>query len=169
VIVAPSVRLCITLWLPRWRTATNPLSSRIRQTCDPEKTRSLPNRYFDLGYKNLAMKAPRRLSRIGGLEEQGERLDEVRSGILNRRTLAGYIELGTQRYKPFVFTLDNRGQTSGLLHDPSVQPQAGLPDARTARSRSARHPTGMLCGRDYFALNRFSASGQFTTLHHAPM
>jgi len=41
--VEPSSRSCITTWLPRRRTSTNPLSPRMRQTCRPESLRSLPN------------------------------------------------------------------------------------------------------------------------------
>jgi hypothetical protein len=35
-----------------------PFCSRIRQTSEPERTRSLPNRYLDLSYKDLAVSPP---------------------------------------------------------------------------------------------------------------
>ena len=56
-------------WLPRWRTATNPFCSRVRQSSEPERTRSLPNRDLNLSCKNFAMKAPRDLGRGGSFEE----------------------------------------------------------------------------------------------------
>ncbi len=47
---------CITMWLPRRRTSTKPCLDKIAHTSLPERTRSLPNCYLNLGYKNLAMK-----------------------------------------------------------------------------------------------------------------
>jgi hypothetical protein len=55
----------MTRWLPRWRTATNPFCSRIRQTSDPERTRSLPNRDLNLSHENLAARAPGDFGRGG--------------------------------------------------------------------------------------------------------
>jgi hypothetical protein len=45
-------------WLPRCRTATNPFCSRMRQTSEPESTRSLPNRYLNLRYEDLVVGSP---------------------------------------------------------------------------------------------------------------
>jgi hypothetical protein len=47
----------------------NPCCSRIRQTSEPERTRSLPNRHLDLSHENFAMKTPGDFGRGGSLEE----------------------------------------------------------------------------------------------------
>jgi hypothetical protein len=57
VLVEPSIRSCITMWLPRRRTSTNPLSPRIRQTCRPESLSSLPNLEVEVGDIDLSMEA----------------------------------------------------------------------------------------------------------------
>jgi hypothetical protein len=69
VIVVSRVRFCMMRWLPRCRTATNPLCSRIWQTSSPERTRSLPNRNLDLGDEDLTVEAPGYFGRVGRLEE----------------------------------------------------------------------------------------------------
>jgi len=96
-------------WLPRWRTIANPFCSRIRQTSEPERTRSLPNRHLNLSHEDFVVKAPRDFGRVGRFEEQRERLDEVGSRFFNRRTLARNIELRAQRHKSVLLTLDDRG------------------------------------------------------------
>jgi hypothetical protein len=58
VIVDPSIRFCMILWLPRWRAATNPFCSRIPQISEPDRTRSLPNRYLNLRYEYFAAESP---------------------------------------------------------------------------------------------------------------
>jgi hypothetical protein len=55
VTVVPSFCNCMILWLPRWRTATNPCRSSILQTSGPERTRSLPNGHLDLSDEDLAV------------------------------------------------------------------------------------------------------------------
>jgi hypothetical protein len=57
------------------RTAMKPWLSRIRQTSEPERTRSLPNRYLNLRYEDFAVKPPRDLRGIRSLEEQSKGLD----------------------------------------------------------------------------------------------
>ena len=83
----------------------NPANFRAR------KDSKLPNRYLDLSDKNVAVEPARNLGRVRRLEEQGKRLDKVRPGFLDRRSLTRDIELGTKRHKPIVFPLDNRSQT----------------------------------------------------------
>ena len=67
---APSV-FCMTTWLPRLLTSSNPCAARIRQTCRPERTRSLPNRNLDLGHVDLGAQAPLDFLGGGRLEEKG--------------------------------------------------------------------------------------------------
>jgi hypothetical protein len=107
-------------WLPCWRTAANPCCSRIRQTSEPERTRSLLNRHLNLSHENLVVKAPDDFGRGGRFEEQRERFNEVDSRFFNRRTLARDIEFRAQRHKPVILTFDNRGQALRWLHDPSL-------------------------------------------------
>jgi hypothetical protein len=56
-------------WLPRWRTATNPFRSRIRQTSSPDRTRSLPNRNLNLRNEDLTAESSGHFGWVGGLEE----------------------------------------------------------------------------------------------------
>ena len=65
VMVVVSRVFCMIRWLPCWRTVTNPCCSRIRQTSEPERTRSLPNRHLNLGDKNLVVKAAADFGRRG--------------------------------------------------------------------------------------------------------
>src|SRR5258708_9117919 len=95
-------------WLPRWRTAVNPFCSRIRQISKPDRTRSLPNRYLDLSYKDFVVKT---FGDFGGgsrFEEQRESFDEIRSRFFNGCTLTRNVEFRTQRHKTIVFAFDNR-------------------------------------------------------------
>src|SRR5258707_12269266 len=96
-------------WLPCWRTAANPFCSRMRQTSEPERTRSLPTRHLNLSHENFVVKTPGDFGWSGRFEEQRERLDEVGSRFFNRRALARNVELGAQRYEAVVLTCDNRG------------------------------------------------------------
>lgn len=75
VTVVFSTRFCMTRWLPRCRTATNPFCSRIRQTSTPDRTRSLPNHDLNLRHEDLAMETARNLCRVGGLKEKRQRFD----------------------------------------------------------------------------------------------
>jgi hypothetical protein len=83
--------------------------SRIRQTSDPERTRSLPNRDLNLSHENLVARAPGDFGRGGSFEEQRKRLDEVSSRFFNGGALARDVELRAQRHKNVVLTLDDRG------------------------------------------------------------
>lgn len=49
--------LCITMWLPRRCTSTNPCRTRIAQTSLPESARSLPNGNFHSRDEHLLMEA----------------------------------------------------------------------------------------------------------------
>ena len=68
--VVPSERFCRIRWLPCCRTAANPCCSRIRQTSEPERTRSLPNRNLNLSDKDLVVKAAGNFGRGGGFEKE---------------------------------------------------------------------------------------------------
>jgi len=120
VVVVVSKRFCMIRWLPRWRTAANPFCSRIRQTSEPERTRSLPNRNLNLSHEDFVAKTPGDFRRVGHFEEKRKRLDEVRTRFFNGRTVARNIELGAQRHKSIVLTLDNRGYALCWPHDPSL-------------------------------------------------
>ena len=65
------------------RPAAKPCNSRIRQTSAPESARSSPNGYLDLGDENLAVKTPGDLGLICGLEEEGQRFDQIPSRVLD--------------------------------------------------------------------------------------
>lgn len=106
--VVVSERFCMIRWLPRWRTAANLFSSRIRQTSEPERTRRLPNRHLNLSHEDFVVKASGDFGRGGRFEEQCECLDQVCTRFLNRRTLAGDIKLRAQRHETVVLTLDDR-------------------------------------------------------------
>ena len=56
-----------------------PFCSRMRQTSEPERTRSLPNRHLNLRHEDFAMEAPADFGRSRRFEEQCECLDEVGS------------------------------------------------------------------------------------------
>ncbi len=68
VVVSPAF-FCIIRWLPLWRTVVNPFCSNILQTCDPERSFSLPNRDLNLSDKDLAMEPASNLRRVRRLEE----------------------------------------------------------------------------------------------------
>lgn len=51
-----AVLRCIIMWVPFWRTCTNPFSVRSLQTPLPLKTFSLPNGYLETCYENFFMK-----------------------------------------------------------------------------------------------------------------
>src|ERR1035438_998397 len=99
----------MTRWLPLWRTATNPFCSRIRQTSEPERTRSLPNGHLNLSYEDLVVRASCDFGWGGRFEKQRERLDQVGSRLFNRCTLARNIEFRAQRHETVVLTFDNCG------------------------------------------------------------
>src|SRR5580698_32596 len=88
VMVVPAVRFCMIRWLPRCLTAVNPYCSRIWQISEPERTRSLPNGYLDLGYKHFTLKSPRDFRRGSRFEEESERFNKTRPGFFNRSPLA---------------------------------------------------------------------------------
>jgi hypothetical protein len=77
--------------------------------CQPERTRSLPNRDLDLSHENFVVIAPGDFGRGGSFEEQCKRLDKVGSRFLNRGTLARDIEIRAQCHKNVALTFDNRG------------------------------------------------------------
>jgi hypothetical protein len=103
----------------------DPIPFQNQTTSEPERTRSLPNRYLDLGHKNLPVKSPVDFGR-GGFEEQCERRDEVRSRFFNRGALAGNVEFRAQRDKTVFLTFDNRGHALRSIHDSSLR-QSALP------------------------------------------
>ena len=70
-------------WLPRWRTARNPCCSRILQTSEPERTRSLPNGHLNLRDENLAVQPQSDLRWGGRLEEEREGFDEIGARLLD--------------------------------------------------------------------------------------
>lgn len=117
VVVVSPARFCITIWLPRRRTSTNPRSARTRQTSSPDRTRSLPNEYLDLRDENLAVEAPGDFRGIRGLEEQLQRFDQVLPCGFHRFALARDVQLGTEGDIRVVFALDDGGQLTCGFHD----------------------------------------------------
>lgn len=94
VIVPSEVRRCVTTWLPRRRTSVNPCCSRMRQTSRPERTRSLTIDDVERRHEYAGPQALGDLSGVGRLEEEGDRLTEVRGGLFDRRPLAGDVSPG---------------------------------------------------------------------------
>jgi hypothetical protein len=82
-------------WLPCWRIATNPCRSRILQTFEPERTRSLPNGHLDLRNEDLVAQPLGNFRRRRSLEKQRQSLDQIGTRLFNRGALARNIELGT--------------------------------------------------------------------------
>jgi len=93
----------------------------MRETSEPERTRSLPNRHLDLRHEDFAVKAPVDFGRRGCLEEQCERLDEVGSRLFNGRPLTRDVKLRAQGYETVALTLYDRGYAVRWLHSPSLQ------------------------------------------------
>jgi hypothetical protein len=83
VTVVPSVRSCMMRWLPCWRAAANPCCSRILQTSEPERTRSLPNGHLNLRDENFTVQPLRNFRRRGGREEEREGFDEIGARFLD--------------------------------------------------------------------------------------
>jgi len=81
----------------------NPCRRRMPQISRPEGTRSLPNRNLNLSYENLVVETPSYLRRVRRLEKQGERLNQIRSGLLDRGPLARNVEFRAQCDKAIVF------------------------------------------------------------------
>lgn len=111
------VCFCIMRWLPRWRTERKPYYS--------ERTRSLPNRDLDLGYKDIAVVPPAHLGRVRRFKKQRQSFDQVRPSLFNGRTLAGDVEFRTQGDETVVLPLDDGGQALSSLHESSLQQSAG--------------------------------------------
>src|SRR5947209_1843553 len=108
--VVSSARFCIIRWLPRWRIATNPFPSRIRQTSSPERTRTLPNRNLNLRHENLTAETAGNFGWVGGLEEQRKCFYQIRSGLFYRGALAGDVEFRAESHKSLVFAFDDGGK-----------------------------------------------------------
>jgi hypothetical protein len=72
-----------------------------------EKTRSLPNRDLDLGYKHLAMETTRDLGFISYFEEKRKSLDEISSSFFNRRPFTGNVQFWTETHESVIFALDH--------------------------------------------------------------
>ena len=53
VTVPAGVFFCMTTWLPRLRTSSNPDFLKTAQTSFPKRTRNLANRYLDLSDENF--------------------------------------------------------------------------------------------------------------------
>lgn len=117
VTVVPSSRFCIMRWLPRWRTARKPCTSRIWQISRPDRTRSLANRDLNLGHQHLAVIAPLHLGRICSFKKKSERFHQIRPGLFDRSALTGNVEFRAQRHKGVVFPLNDRCQALRPLHD----------------------------------------------------
>lgn len=141
-VVVPSERFCITMWLPRCRTDTNPCASRIVHASRPESLRSLPNQNLDARDEHLVVQPTRNLALSRGLEEQLQRLYQVGPRILDRLTLARDVELRTERDVRIVLTLDDGGELALGLHSailawrPCTDLVGGRPMTRIATTSS---------------------------------
>ena len=79
----------------------------MRQTSAPERTRSLPNRYLELSYEDLVVRAASDFRRRSLFEEQRERLDQVGARLFYRRALARNTKFRAQGDKAVILALDN--------------------------------------------------------------
>ena len=70
VTVVPASDFCITMWLPRRRTSTNPFSANSPHTSRPEAIRSLGNRDLNPGHVDFLVKAILNLLRRSRFEEK---------------------------------------------------------------------------------------------------
>jgi hypothetical protein len=116
VVVVPSARFCMTTWLPRRRTSTNPCCARMAQASRPERTRSLATRYVQPRDVHFGVQTPLHLGGIRGFEEQLHRFAEVGARLLHVPTLAGDVELGTQCNIPVPLAFDDRRELCGACH-----------------------------------------------------
>ena len=88
VVVPDSSWDCITIWLLRRRTSTNPYRARMAQASCPESTRSLPNRHLKVCDVSL-LKCPALDFRgRSALEEEFHSLPQVVTRLLDGVTLA---------------------------------------------------------------------------------
>src|SRR5580700_9683565 len=119
VTVPPGRFFCITTWLPRRRTSTNPCRAKIAQASLPDRTRSLPSGNLHLSDVHVAMQALLQLFRRCALEEQLQCLPEVVPGLFNAVPLAGDVQLGAERNVPIAFRFDDcRQPHQSLLWEP---------------------------------------------------
>jgi hypothetical protein len=81
----------------------------MRQTYEPERTRSLPNRNLNLSYEDLVVKASVDFGWGGSFEKHRERLNQVGSRLFNRSALTRNFEFRAQHHETIVLTFDNRG------------------------------------------------------------
>lgn len=109
-IVESAIRCCMTQWLPRCLTCRKPFDSRILTTSAPESTRSLPNPYLDLGNENFSVAAAGDFFLACRFEEERKRLDEIRAGLLDARTLTRNVKLWAECDEPIVLALDESRQ-----------------------------------------------------------
>lgn len=86
----------------------------------PDRTRSLPNRDLDLGHKHIAVVPPPHFGRIRCFEKERQCFNQVCPRLFDGRTLAGDVQLRTQRDECIVFSLDDGGQALRSLHDLSL-------------------------------------------------
>jgi len=89
----------------------------MRQTSRPERTRSLPIDDVERRHEYVGPKAPGDLSGVGCLQEQRNRLPEVRGGLFDRAPLTGDVELGAQRDINVAFTFEDSGVEALSLDD----------------------------------------------------
>jgi hypothetical protein len=118
VIVEPGTLFCMTTWLPCRLSSGKPRLLKSLQTSAPESLRNLANRDLDVRHEDLTMEAIGDLGGVGSREEQLERLGEVGTRLLYRRSLAREVQLRTAGNKHVAFSLDDRGEVLDLLHGP---------------------------------------------------
>ena len=108
-----------TTWLPRLRTSAKPWEARIRQTSRPERTRSLPNRDFDMGHVDFV--APAVCDFLGGrrFEEECERFLEMGPRLSYGVSLTGNIHFRAKSNIPVALAFDDRGQLPSADRQPS--------------------------------------------------
>src|SRR5262245_50762199 len=113
VMVPDSIRCCMTMWLPRLRTSTKPCVSRIRHTSRPERTRSLPMRGFESGYKDIRVQALLDLLWRGRFQKELDGFPQIGGSLLHRSSLTGHVQLRAERHVEIALPFDDSGVGAG--------------------------------------------------------
>ena len=92
----------------------------MRQTSNPERTRSLPNRHLNLSDEDLAMQSSRDFRWRCRLEEKSYGFYQIALGFFYGSTLAGNVEFGTEGYESIIFAFNNCSNPVRSLHEYSL-------------------------------------------------
>ena len=133
----------------------NPCWARRAQTCFPEKVLSLPNRYLKTRHKHLGVQAGLDLRLGGGLKEELQSFHQVRSRLVDGRSLAGHVHVRAEGHVAVAFSFDDRGELHGP-HDRSLASPLPVPrrSDRAARGLLSLKPGAGSVGRSRRSVGR---------------